>query len=541
MRAKLNLCAVALAALTAGCGGGGSGTDTVPNPPEAPTVFFSAVPDVVSTGETATLTWSSRNATSCDASGDWTGNRATSGTELTNPLTSAATFSLSCAGPGGTTAQNATVNIVPTLEISASPDNVLFSHSTTVSWTSSNVTECNATGDWDGPRAISGTENTAALTKTSDYTNFVLTCNGPGGAIERTARVTVYPLPDPPQNMRAAYGDSSITVSLNSSAGYVLAGFPVTTNIYFSTSPNFDLENFDETPPNRVERLQAVTQPMVYRGFTNGTAYYVAAADEVSGILTAPTVEIGVTPQPVPPLIESIVALNDSGVTGCAEDRNLELPCPVSSMPNQDADLGRDAAARSGQLVKVGFGPAGFDLTKLGSNGDPLTDDAPAWQCIRDNVTGLIWQVPTDSGLTSVANRYTWYQPDPLQNGGYSGQSDGGSCTDSQCDTYAFIQALNSARLCGFQDWRLPTRRELFSLANFNSADPAMLGGAFPVLPSYFNAFFWSSTTDPGTASVGFSAWGKYVHGPNILSTPKPLLGAGRAGSIIAVRADPGP
>jgi hypothetical protein len=390
-------------------------------------------------------------------------------------------------------------------------------------------------------RPVSGSESSAALTDTLDYTDFVLTCIGPGGTIERTARVAVIPLPEPPPSIHAAYGDGSITLSLQSSAGDVLAGYPVTTNIYFSTSPNIDIESFVESPPNRVERLQTISLPMVFRGFENGSTYYVVAADEVSGILTAPTRELSVSVQPVPPLEESIIALNDTGVTSCAEDRNLEIPCPVPSMPNQDADHGRDAAARNGQLNKVGFGPAGFDFTKLDANGDPLPDNAPSWQCIKDNVTGLIWEVPTDSGLTSVANKYTWYQPDPLLNGGDAGQRDGGSCVDSQCDTFAFIQALNTAGLCGFQDWRLPTRRELFSLADFNSADSALLGGAFPVVPTYFNAFFWSSTTDPSTVRVGFSAWGMYVTSPSIISTPKYLLGAGRAGSIMAVRAGTSP
>ncbi len=79
--------------------------------PAAPTVGFSASPLSVSSGATSTLNWTSQNATACTASGAWSGSRPTSGTEASPPVTSSASFTLTCTGPGGSTAATASVTV----------------------------------------------------------------------------------------------------------------------------------------------------------------------------------------------------------------------------------------------------------------------------------------------------------------------------------------------------------------------------------------------------------------------------------------------
>ncbi|MDZ7621733.1 MAG: hypothetical protein U5O69_04740 [Candidatus Competibacteraceae bacterium] len=111
--------------------------------------------------------------------------------------------------------------------------------------------------------------------------------------------------------------------------------------------------------------------------------------------------------------------LNDTGITWCANDTTNNLACPVTSHPGQDGDHGRDALARAGQLQKVGGGKAGLDFTKLDANGNALPASASSWSCVRDNHTGLIWEVKTTSGLRGhVSTRYIWYDPDHSTNGG---------------------------------------------------------------------------------------------------------------------------
>lgn len=78
-----------------------SGRDPGDDPNAEPEVSLTANDPVVAAGDTVTLTWSSRNATACTASGGWSGARATSGSAVVGPLAQSTTFSLSCSGTGG--------------------------------------------------------------------------------------------------------------------------------------------------------------------------------------------------------------------------------------------------------------------------------------------------------------------------------------------------------------------------------------------------------------------------------------------------------
>ena len=81
--------------------------------PPLPGVVLGASAASVQAGGKVTLTWSSANATSCTASGAWSGSRATSGTESVGPLLANSTFGLSCAGAGGSDDASVSVTITP--------------------------------------------------------------------------------------------------------------------------------------------------------------------------------------------------------------------------------------------------------------------------------------------------------------------------------------------------------------------------------------------------------------------------------------------
>jgi hypothetical protein len=167
-----------------------------------PTASLTASQTTINSGEASTLTWSSTNATSCTASGGWSGVLATSGTQGTGAITTNSTYSLTCSGVGGTSVPaTATVMVAapaaPTASLSANPTIVASGGVSTLTWSSTNATSCTASGGWSGVLATSGTQGTGAITTNSTYS---LTCSGVGG----TSNVAT-----------ATVGISSITMSLS--------------------------------------------------------------------------------------------------------------------------------------------------------------------------------------------------------------------------------------------------------------------------------------------------------------------------------------
>ena len=88
-----------------GSGGGGSGGSI-----QTPTVTIISVKSEVEVGFQTTLEWSSRNATSCTASGAWSGTKGTGGTEVvTVSQAGTNTYTLSCSNSSSSASSSASV------------------------------------------------------------------------------------------------------------------------------------------------------------------------------------------------------------------------------------------------------------------------------------------------------------------------------------------------------------------------------------------------------------------------------------------------
>jgi hypothetical protein len=130
---------------------------------------------------------------------------------------------------------------------------------------------------------------------------------------------------------------------------------------------------------------------------------------------------------------------------------------------------------------------------------------------VRDNKSGLIWEVKKSGpGLQDINNTYSWYDPNPDSNGGFAGKANGGTCAGSGCDTEAYVKAINAEKLCGLNDWYLPSRYELNTIVNTGVFYPG------PTLPKDFfpeslPGKYWTDTTFK-TKRAGAWVW-RFDHG----------------------------
>ncbi|NEX16735.1 MAG: hypothetical protein C1943_08925 [Halochromatium sp.] len=221
--------------------------------------------------------------------------------------------------------------------------------------------------------------------------------------------------------------------------------------------------------------------------------------------------------------------LNDTGIDWCADGNSNFLNCPVAGYPWQDAQDGRDAHQND-----PNDGHAGFSFTKLDASGRDLPADAADWSCVRDNVTGLIWEVKTDDGgLHDKDDRYNWYNTDPATNGGFEGYADddGAICDGydrndpaTYCNTQAYVSRVNAQGLCGARDWRLPSRQELLSIVSNDRYRPAIDTDYFP---NTVASWFWSASP------YAYGSYGAWVIGFSSGNDPNGYKGSGYAVRLV--------
>jgi hypothetical protein len=118
--------------------------------------------------------------------------------------------------------------------------------------------------------------------------------------------------------------------------------------------------------------------------------------------------------------------------------------------------------------------------TKLDAYGNAIDASATQWAMVRDDVTGLIWEIKTDDG--SVHDRNNTYTHEDAKD--------------------LFVARLNSENFCGHADWRLPTVNELSYLVHADANNPAIDTAYFSNTTS---AKYWTSTLYPGHTDIAWN------------------------------------
>lgn len=170
--------------------------------------------------------------------------------------------------------------------------------------------------------------------------------------------------------------------------------------------------------------------------------------------------------------------LNDTGIVwGSNYPKGDNTTCIGETISQQDCSSDHDTLFNDDS-----DGLAGFSFTKLDSNGNPLKASATEWECVLDNVTGLIWEVKTDKDTPDLRDKDWAYMNTSNMNGSdprdwlHSGSScliDQQQETDINCHIERYRDEVNAQGLCGANNWRLPKRNELLSIVDYNKVYPA--------------------------------------------------------------------
>jgi outer membrane protein assembly factor BamB len=162
------------------------------------TVSLSANPTTTGVGQASTLTWSSTQATSCTASGGWSGTLPSSGSQVVYPATVGAhSYMLTCGNPGAPAQVSTTITgSIPAVSLSAFPPNVVAGKPVTLRWSGQYADSCVASGAWSGSLSPSGYQTLTATTQGTQQ--FHLMCSNAGASVPADASVTVSAAPTSP-------------------------------------------------------------------------------------------------------------------------------------------------------------------------------------------------------------------------------------------------------------------------------------------------------------------------------------------------------
>lgn len=366
-----------------------SATFTTPPTTPEPTLIFSANPTSITEGESSTLTWSTTNATSCSASGGWTGSGATSGTQSVTPTTNT-TYTLTCTGAGGSVERSVTVEVGEPDE----PDDTTAPTLSDITVTDVTATQARITFTTDEPaqgtvqygltnayglqvvNSTLRTNHSAQLTNLTPNTTYhyrVIVLDAAGNMTtseNHTFTTATAPDTTPPSAVNnltvTNVTENGVTISWIAPGDDGTQGMATAYDLRYSTSPitttNFSLATpiLDVSAPLPAGSSETHT----LGGLNPATTYYLALrtsdeANNVSTLSNVPSFTTLTTPTPadtIPPTISSLSSGN-TGPTSMDITWNTDEPATsVVRFGTSQANLSRmesSSALTEGHLVTL--------------------------------------------------------------------------------------------------------------------------------------------------------------------------------------------
>ena len=134
-------------------------------------------------------------------------------------------------------------------------------------------------------------------------------------------------------------------------------------------------------------------------------------------------------------------------------------------------------------------------------------------ECVKDNSTGLIWEGKTASGTRAGINFYTNYDStSSAQKAGVGTPTPADTPTtadiNASTNSIGYQNSVNTSALCGFTDWRVPTRDELRKIVDKTKAVAPKIDTTW--FPNTEIATYWSSSPVEGFPNYAYLVYFNY-------------------------------
>lgn len=313
--------------------------------------------------------------------------------------------------------------------------------------------------------------------------------------------------PPPVTGLTATAGDGQVTIRWNAVAG------ATSYKLYMNTAPGISLTN----PANM--HHPSVTSPFLHPGLTNGTTYYfVVTAFNKNGESIGST-EVSATPKALP--VVTLTATPSSIANG----ETSHLSWSSTNSTSCISPGGVVAGVIGGFTTPALAATTTYTVTCTGAEGSAsrsvtvtvrfssVADGVNPNGCVRDNVTGLMWEVKTtDGGLRDWNKTYTNYDStlsaqrfDGLTGSRfYPTQAE----IDAPTNSVGFKNSVNAQGLCGFSDWRLPIFEELGGIVEFKFGSVPTIDTTW--FPNTQPGYYWSASPVVSSTSFAYDPYSTY-------------------------------